>query len=65
MFHLWRPQGRLNLSVRIVVPEDLRELVGQIEIVRTLGTSDKRQAKRRPGEVLSPIAARIEDASLH
>jgi integrase len=62
MFCLWKPKGRSNFSVRVLVPNDLHAAVGQREIVRSLGTAERREAKRKLAFILPTIIAKIEDA---
>src|SRR5271169_2570628 len=45
---------------RKVVPEAMRQLVGLVEVRRTLGTKDPRQAARRHLEVAAKVAAEWE-----
>jgi integrase len=45
---------------RKVVPEAMRQLVGLVEVRRTLGTKDPRQAVRRHLEVAAKVAAEWE-----
>jgi integrase len=45
---------------RKVVPEAMRQLVGLVEVRRTLGTKDPRQAARRHLEVAANVAAEWE-----
>ena len=46
----------LGLYFRKVLPEAMRQLVGLVEVRRTLGTKDRRQAALRFTEVAAMVA---------
>jgi hypothetical protein len=48
---------------RKVVPEDMRKLVGLVEVRKTLGTKDPRQAALRHAQVAAKVAGYAEALS--
>ncbi|MBU8547168.1 MULTISPECIES: site-specific integrase [Roseomonadaceae] len=60
-----RPQPHPKSGVfrtRVRVPRDLRQILGRLELVESLGTKDRTEAAKRHPEVLSRFLATLEAA---
>lgn len=60
--HLVRRKGRSTYTVRRVVPEHIRSIIGKRELTRSTGETNFRQAERKSWEILAEFDRNIENA---
>jgi integrase len=60
--HLVRRKGRSTYTVRRVVPEHIRSIIGKRELTRSTGETSFRQAERKSWEILAEFDQSIEKA---